>query len=244
MESGGKIIDETADLGDDNNNSSNGKSSYTPEQESAVNRILGLGKDYYKILNVPKEASADDLKKAYRQIALQIHPDKNNAPGACEAFKKIGTAMEVLSKPEKRGRFDAHESEDEWEDVYDDDDDDDDFRQHIFEHIFGSYFFSFGNSGFFRSGGSDGCPCGDCYGSRSRNSRPNAQYKSQSNYSARYQQQSSNSDFLSKEKMERERNVKSTFTTKGSRDDDYDIDMVLKNLGETKVNGAKKKSKK
>ena len=149
-----------------------------------------------------------------------------------------------MSKPEKRGRFDAHESEDEWEDVYDDDDDDDDFRQHIFEHIFGSYFFSFGNSGFFRSGGSDGCPCGDCYGSRSRNSRPNAQYKSQSNYSARYQQQSSNSDFLSKEKMERERNVKSTFTTKGSRDDDYDIDMVLKNLGETKVNGAKKKSKK
>jgi len=230
MESGGKIIDETADLGDDNNNSSNGKSSYTPEQESAVNRILGLGKDYYKILNVPKEASADDLKKAYRQIALQIHPDKNNAPGACEAFKKIGTAMEVLSKPEKRGRFDAHESEDEWEDVYDDDED---FRQHIFEHIFGSYFFSFGNSGFFRSGGSGGCPCGDCYGSRSRNSRPNPQYKSQSN-----------SDYLSKEKMERERNVKSTFTTKGSRDDDYDIDMVLKNLGETKVNGAKKKSKK
>ena len=138
-----------------------------------------------------------------------------------------------MSKPEKRGRFDAHESEDEWEDVYDDDDDDEDFRQHIFEHIFGSYFFSFGNSGFFRSGGSDGCPCGDCYGSRSRNSRPNPQYKSQSN-----------SDYLSKEKMERERNVKSTFTTKGSRDDDYDIDMVLKNLGETKVNGAKKKSKK
>ena len=60
-------------------------------------RILGLGKDYYKILNVPKEASADDLKKAYRQIALQIHPDKNNAPGACEAFKKIGTAMEVYN---------------------------------------------------------------------------------------------------------------------------------------------------
>ena len=49
---------------------------------------------------------------------------------------------------------------------------------------------------------------------------------------------------MTKEKMERERNVKSTFTTKGSRDDDYDIDMVLKSLGETKVNGAKKKSKK
>jgi len=243
MECGNKIIDETADLGDNNNNSSIGKSSYTPEQESAVNRILGLGKDYYKILDVPKEASAEDLKKAYRKIALQIHPDKNNAPGSGEAFKKVGTAMEVLSKPEKRRQFDAHESDDEYEDVYDDDDDDDDFRQHIFEHIFGS-FFSFGNSGFFRSGGFDGCTCGECYGSGSGNSRHNTQYKSQSNYSARYQQQSSNSDFLTKEKMERERNVKSTFTTKGSRDDDYDIDMVLKSLGETKVNGAKKKSKK
>ena len=60
-------------------------------------RILGLGKDYYKILDVPKEASADDLKKAYRQIALQIHPDKNSAPGSCEAFKKVGTAMEVYN---------------------------------------------------------------------------------------------------------------------------------------------------
>jgi len=237
MECGNKIIDETADLGDNNNNSSIGKSSYTPEQESAVNRILGLGKDYYKILDVPKEASADDLKKAYRKIALQIHPDKNNAPGSGEAFKKVGTAMEVLSKPEKRRQFDAHESDDEYEDVYDDDDDDDDdFRQHIFEHIFGS-FFSFGNSGFFRSGGFDGCTCGECHGSGSGNSRHNTQYKSQSNYSARYQQQPSNSE-------KRERNVKSTFTTKGSRDDDYDIDMVLKSLGETKVNGAKKKSKK
>ena len=60
-------------------------------------RILGLGKDYYKILDVPKEASADDLKKAYRKIALQIHPDKNNAPGSGEAFKKVGTAMEVYN---------------------------------------------------------------------------------------------------------------------------------------------------
>ena len=60
-------------------------------------RILGLGKDYYKILDVPKEASADDLKKAYRKIALQIHPDKNSAPGSGEAFKKVGTAMEVYN---------------------------------------------------------------------------------------------------------------------------------------------------
>ena len=198
MESGGKIIDETADLGDDNNNSSNGKSSYTPEQESAVNRILGLGKDYYKILDVPKEASADDLKKAYRKIALQIHPDKNNAPGSGEAFKKVGTAMEVLSKPKKREQFDAYGSDDEYHDVYDDDDLDDDFRQQFFEHIFGIFGF--------RSGGG-GCSCGGCSGSGSGNSWSNPQYNPFSNYSARYQQQSFNS-----EKMEREPNVKSKET--------------------------------
>ena len=144
---------------------------------------------------------------------------------------QVSKLFQVLSKPEKRRQFD--DSDEEYED---EDYDDEDFRQHIFEHIFGRYFF-FGNPGFFRSGGG-GCSCGECSGSG--NPRPNAQYNS--NYSSRYQQQSSNSDFLTKEK--RERNVKSTFTTKGSRDDDYDIDMVLKSLGETKVNGAKKKSKK
>ena len=97
MESGNEIMEETADLGDNNNNSSIGKSSYTPEQESAVNRILALGKDYYKILDVPKEASADDLKKAYKKLALQIHPDKNNAPGSGEAFKKVGNAFQVCN---------------------------------------------------------------------------------------------------------------------------------------------------
>jgi len=212
MESGNNIIDETADLGENNNNSSIGKdkSSYTPEQESAVNRILGLGKDYYKILDVPKEASAEDLKKAYRKIALQIHPDKNSAPGSGEAFKKVGTAMEVLSKPEKRGQFDAYDSDDEYDDEYDDDDDDDDFRQRFYEHIFGI----FGNLGFFRSGGGGcripGCSCGEYSGSS--NPRPNPQYNSHSNYSARYEQQSSNSDFSTKDKMERERNEKSKET--------------------------------
>ena len=160
-------------------------------------RILGLGKDYYKVLDVPKEATADDLKKAYRKIALQIHPDKNNAPGSGEAFKKVGTAMEVLSKPKKREQFDAYDSDNEYHDVYDDDLDDD-FRQQFFEHIFGIFGF--------RSGGS-GCSCGGCSGSGSGNPWSNPQYNPFSNYSARYQQQSFNS-----EKMEREPNVKSKET--------------------------------
>ena len=63
-------------------------------------------------------------------------------------------------------------------------------------------------------------------------------------YSSKYEKPSYTSDFETKDKEKRQRNVKSVFTTKGSREDDYDIDMVLKKLGETKVNSSKKKSQK
>lgn len=64
-------------------------------------------KDYYKILNVDRKASKDDIKKAYRKLALKFHPDKN--PGDKKAednFKEINEAYQVLSDPEKRTRYD------------------------------------------------------------------------------------------------------------------------------------------
>lgn len=65
-----------------------------------------MGKDYYKILGVPKTAKDDEIKKAYRKLALRWHPDKNKSPGAEEKFKEISEAYDVLSDKEKREIFD------------------------------------------------------------------------------------------------------------------------------------------
>lgn len=64
-------------------------------------------RDYYEVLGVARGASADDIKRAYRKLALQFHPDKN--PGNAEAeekFKEAAEAYEVLSSPEKKARYD------------------------------------------------------------------------------------------------------------------------------------------
>ncbi|XP_005940052.1 dnaJ homolog subfamily B member 14 [Haplochromis burtoni] len=79
--------------------------SFTKEQVEGVQRIKRC-KDYYEVLGVNKEAGDDELKKAYRKLALKYHPDKNHAPGATEAFKKIGNAYAVLSNADKRRQYD------------------------------------------------------------------------------------------------------------------------------------------
>ena len=63
--------------------------------------------DYYAVLGVARDASAGDIKKAFRKLARQYHPDVNKSPGAEARFKEINEANEVLSDPEKRKRYDA-----------------------------------------------------------------------------------------------------------------------------------------
>ncbi|MFC2017914.1 DnaJ domain-containing protein, partial [Chloroflexota bacterium] len=67
-----------------------------------------MPKDYYKILGVTKSASADAIKKAYRKLAMQYHPDRNQGKEewANEKFKEINEAYAVLGDPKKRKQYD------------------------------------------------------------------------------------------------------------------------------------------
>jgi molecular chaperone DnaJ len=62
--------------------------------------------DYYELLEVRRDAPVDEIKRAYRRLARQLHPDTNPDPTASERFKEIAHAYEVLSDPEKRQRYD------------------------------------------------------------------------------------------------------------------------------------------
>src|SRR6476659_870928 len=66
-------------------------------------------RDYYEVLGVNRDAAADEIKKAYRKMAVKYHPDKN--PGdkqAEESFKELGEAYEALSDPQKRAAYDQY----------------------------------------------------------------------------------------------------------------------------------------
>lgn len=98
-----------------------------------------MHKDYYQILNVDRNATEEEIKKAYRRLALKYHPDRN--PGDKEAeekFKEINEAYEVLSDPEKRARYDRYGRVDDLGSIFDFG-----FRtrfEDLFEDFFGDFF--------------------------------------------------------------------------------------------------------
>lgn len=70
---------------------------------------MASDRDYYEVLGVSKEASASEIKKSYRKLAMKFHPDQNpDDPKAEEKFKELGEAYEVLSDEEKRAAYDRY----------------------------------------------------------------------------------------------------------------------------------------
>lgn len=70
-----------------------------------------MSSEYYDILEIKRTADQEEIKKAYRKLALKWHPDKNQSPEASEKFKQIGEAYGILSDPEKKAIYDQHGKE-------------------------------------------------------------------------------------------------------------------------------------
>jgi len=85
---------------------------FSSDQLEIVKKIKKC-KDYYEVLGVTKEATDSEIKKAYKKLALQLHPDKNHAPGAVEAFKAVGNAVAILTDAEKRKQYDLYGSQEQ-----------------------------------------------------------------------------------------------------------------------------------
>lgn len=69
---------------------------------------MAIKQDYYEVLGVARNASEEEIRRAFRKLAFQCHPDRNRDPKAEEKFKEINEAYQVLSDPEKRRRYDRY----------------------------------------------------------------------------------------------------------------------------------------
>lgn len=83
------------------------------EQDVPCLPIKPAGKDFYKVLGVSPESNEDEIKKAYRKMALKFHPDKNSDADAEDRFKEIAEAYEILTDPKKRSIYDQFGEEGE-----------------------------------------------------------------------------------------------------------------------------------
>ena len=114
-------------------------------------------RDYYEVLGTDRSASQDDIKKAFRKLAFQYHPDRNKEPDAEEKFKEISEAYAVLSDPEKKQQYDRfghagisgrYSAEDifrgaNFRDIFTEFGFGDDILSRIFGGIFGGFGFNF-----------------------------------------------------------------------------------------------------
>uniref|UniRef100_A0A673CRS1 Zgc:122979 n=1 Tax=Sphaeramia orbicularis TaxID=375764 RepID=A0A673CRS1_9TELE len=83
------------------------------EQDTPCLSIKPTGKDFYKVLGVSPDSNEDEIKKAYRKLALKFHPDKNSDADAEDKFKEIAEAYEILTDPKKRTIYDQYGEEGE-----------------------------------------------------------------------------------------------------------------------------------
>eukprot|EP00929_Paragymnodinium_shiwhaense_P116191 TRINITY_DN8551_c0_g1_i10.p1 TRINITY_DN8551_c0_g1~~TRINITY_DN8551_c0_g1_i10.p1 ORF type:complete len:312 (-),score=104.48 TRINITY_DN8551_c0_g1_i10:720-1655(-) len=82
-------------------------SEVTAQQKVEVERVLAAA-DFYAVLELSRKCSDNDVKKAYRRLALKLHPDKNNAEGAEEAFKRLSMAFQCLADTQKKSVYDVY----------------------------------------------------------------------------------------------------------------------------------------
>src|SRR3989449_8123772 len=68
---------------------------------------MAPARDLYEILGIQRDASDEDIRKAYRRLARELHPDVNAEPRSEERFKEVAGAYEIISDPDKRARYDA-----------------------------------------------------------------------------------------------------------------------------------------
>eukprot|EP00340_Litonotus_pictus_P007119 CAMPEP_0170523248 /NCGR_PEP_ID=MMETSP0209-20121228/8695_1 /TAXON_ID=665100 ORGANISM="Litonotus pictus, Strain P1" /NCGR_SAMPLE_ID=MMETSP0209 /ASSEMBLY_ACC=CAM_ASM_000301 /LENGTH=294 /DNA_ID=CAMNT_0010811255 /DNA_START=28 /DNA_END=912 /DNA_ORIENTATION=+ len=84
----------------------------TPEQDKECKRVINT-KDYYEVLNIDKGAGPEDIRRAYKKLAVKLHPDRNKSALSTDAFKKVGHIYQVLTNDEKKTFYDKYGPEEE-----------------------------------------------------------------------------------------------------------------------------------